>query len=114
MLRYAGDCGPRCSSHMIRLDTPMSESAEPRLVVLQDGRIADLAGAVVHSSRSGDSRLYITRRSGIFVLSEQDFSGILTGQQRTFKHLTRGDAARWMITHGIEVPPEMLEGFEIL
>ena len=92
----------------------MSQSAERHLVVLDDGRIADLAGAVVHRSRSGDSTLYITRRSGIYVLSEHDFSAILTGPEFTFREVSTQDAARWMITHGINVPPHMLEGFEIL
>ena len=92
----------------------MSGSLAPRLVVLDNGKIADLAGAQVHRSTSPGSTLHVTQKSRTYVLEKRGFHGLLHGEEISYKELSRHDAARWMIRNGIDVPPGMLEGIEIL
>ena len=85
-----------------------SSSIMPELVVTDRGNLADLDNADEYESPSGEC-LYITYRTRTCLLLTS-----VGNEGEYYRELSDDDAAIWLVENGLEVPGELLEGFEIL
>ena len=79
----------------------------PRLVVTARGDIADLEGAEKYEASAFEC-LYVTRRTGTYLLRTLDDEGDY------YREVSEEDAVIWLVENDFEVPPDVLDGLEIL
>lgn len=89
-----------------------------KLVTLEAGGVADLGGATIHKQPRGSDLLYLTKRTGSYVL------GVNAGARDdlphglqvhvTYRYLSDQEAAEWLIENDYEVPQKLLDRISIL
>ena len=94
------------------------ESTMSQLVTLEGGGVADLGGAKIHRQRRGSDLLYVTKRTGSYVLGVNAgaMDNLPQGVEAyvTYRYLSHQDAAEWLIENDHEVPQKLLASVSIL
>ena len=89
-----------------------------RLVTLEAGGVADLGGAKIHRQQRGSDLLYVTKRTGSYVLGVNAgaIDDLPQGVEAyvTYRYLSHQEAAEWLIENDHEVPQRLLDGVNIL
>ena len=77
-----------------------------KLVTLEAGGIADFGGATIHEQQRGSDLLYLTERTGLYVLGVNAGRNLPHGLQAhvTYRYLSHQEAAEWLIENDHEVP----------
>ncbi len=86
-----------------------------KLVVLEDGDIADLQGATILEASAGQTGLLYITKKGTYVLGVYDRRNEPVGVEpvRLYRKLYSKEAAAWMIQNGLEVPEKLLASVRI-
>ena len=87
-----------------------------KLVTLEAGGIADLGGAPIHKQQRGSDLLYLTERTGSYVLGVNAGGNLPHGLQAhvTYRYLSDQEAAEWLIENDHEAPQKLLDSVKIL
>ncbi|MCY3706447.1 MAG: hypothetical protein OXH08_13275 [Gammaproteobacteria bacterium] len=109
---------PEAPASLENIRSMRGKATMSQLVTLEGSGVADLAGAKIHKQQRGSDLLYVTKRTGSYVL------GVNAGGMHnlphglkahvTYRYLSHQEAAEWLIKNDHEVPRKLLASVSIL